>query len=650
MSAEEITHNYIETDCINVFFQQKKQKFTTESNNSTLSETKHTIYDLCLQIIEGDNELHGSFKYAKNIFIEKTISQILKHLKTLLDQFKEKYNLHLTELRLISQEDYNKIIVEWNNTEIPQPKERHDKRIHKLFEQQAKIAPTDTCMIFEKSKLSNQQVNSRANNLAEKIQTTIKNRNFGQVPIEACVILCCQPGFENNIAALSIFKAGCVYVPVNHDEAQNRIDHIVQETNAQAILTTRNIHQFSNTEDRAFIFLDELTLDDENPHNPDNPSVNADSIAYIIYTSGTTGKPKGVKISHKAISERVWTFNSTHNLNMNDVWLQRSSHAFDLSIWEMFGSMSVSGTLVIANKNERMNPYALIQLIEDYSVSIAIFIPITLDLLCRYLKNHNERIPKTLKLLVSTGAILTLELCGEILKLCDHPINFLNIYGPTETFIATSYKIDQKYHKNNHPTVPIGKPLPNTKLYVLDSCRQPLPTLIPGELYIGGASLGSGYLNRQDLSEKCFIKNAFATDNDINLGYTHLYKTGDRVLWLDNGELIFINRFDNQTKIRGYRIEPSEIEIALENIENITKAIVLPQSKPDCLNKKNSNFDFLVAWYTGKLIPKRDLLTQLKNNLPEYMIPSQIHHLNEFPLTSNGKVDINKLVSYTEFN
>ncbi|MBK2238166.1 non-ribosomal peptide synthetase, partial [Francisella philomiragia] len=522
----------------------------------------------------------------------------------------------------LSQQEYQTIVYDWNQTDSEYPR---DKTIYELFEEQVKQNPNNIALVFEDKQLTYQELNNKSNQLARYIRKQYKEITSQELEADTLIPLCLKRSLDMVIAILAVMKAGCAYVPMDPEYPQERFKHILSDTDAKLIITQSHLKDKLsfyglNIESRQNNDIGIITTDTQEylSEGTDNlPQYSqAEDLAYVIYTSGTTGVPKGVMIEHKSLSsfllgmlDRQLSGLSSYNV------LSLTEYVFDIFALE-YGIPLMTGSFVNLSTITDVNEEILsgIDMIQQT--------PTTLSLLYQ---NYNLDLSDKFCLV---GGEYLQSLVSK--KLRQKFKNVINVYGPTESTVWSSSYVLQ----NNNTS--IGKPLSNEKIYILDQHMIPVPIGVVGELYIGGAGLARGYLNRPELTAERFVSNPFATESDRSKGYTRLYKTGDLVRWLADGNIEYIGRNDDQVKIRGYRIELGEIENQLSSIAGIKQSCVLAKQ-----NKEN-DIKYLVGYYVAdkdSSLTQESILTQLAKVLPEYMLPSILVELESMPLTVNGKLD-----------
>ncbi|MDF1653801.1 MAG: amino acid adenylation domain-containing protein [Coxiellaceae bacterium] len=497
--------------------------------------------------------------------------------------------------------------------------------VDETFDAIATQQPNKIAIIDQQESISYQQLQQRANRIAYELQQHNDSGN-------GIVAMYLQRSIESTVAMLGILKAGLAYTPISSEYPEERIEYILSDTNANVIISNKAlIANSASLSQRHVILVDQLT------HIADNTititkSHNAQSPAYVIYTSGSTGNPKGVIIPHRAINRLVLN-NYYCELTNQSIVAHASSTAFDAATFEVYGALLNGGCLVVFDKETVLSSTLFHQRLLEHHINV---LWMTVALFNQFAHEMPLMFAHLDYLLVG-GDALNPEMIHRVLR-CEQgsPAHIVNGYGPTETTtFAVTYDIPAQQGENQ--AVPIGYPIANTSCYVLSPEQQLTPHGFIGELYIGGDSVAQGYLNRADLSRQCFINNPFVNEGDYD---RVLYRTGDLVRRKANGLIEFVGRCDNQVKIRGFRIELGEIENQLLSHPDIDDAVVIA-TKPQDGNERN-----LLAFFTGtKSELKTDIIMDyLKHSLPGYMIPESLKQVNQFPLTSNGKVDKKKLL------
>ncbi|MDP3562270.1 MAG: amino acid adenylation domain-containing protein, partial [Legionellaceae bacterium] len=461
----------------------------------------------------------------------------------------------------LSAKDYQKIVIDWNKGKNDYPQ---DKTIHQLFEEQVKKTPNNIAVVFADQQLTYNQLNEEANQLARYIH----KQNPGEF-----VAICMDRSLEMIVAILGILKAGCAYVPIDPNYPQERIDYILADIQAKLVLDNSL---------KATSYYREAK---ENLISMNGP----DDLAYVIYTSGTTGKPKGVMVEHKDFLFYQHSFNALLSQSQSIISAFTLSYCFDASLPTLFSSLITGGKVVVTKELLDISSIDYFNQLRKHHVNVIRFTPSLLRGVIDELLDYKQ--PLTI---VLGGEAYDERLIARIIK--HSTIILYNQYGPTEAVVGSTIKRLTATSKEQV----IGKQYPGKLVYVLDNVLSPVPIGVIGELYIGGSGLARGYLNQLELTKECFIVNPF--------GAGRLYKTGDLVRWLPDGNLEYIGRNDFQVKIRGYRIELGEIEHVLSAHPDIRQSVVLAHDAK------------LIAYYVGQTNEPLD--DYLRSKLPDYMIPS----------------------------
>lgn len=571
-------------------------------------------FDLTLSITETETSLQGLWEYKTDLFKETTIARMIGHFQTLLSGAIDTPELGIYQLPLLTSLERHQLLVEWNQTHVEYPR---NKCIHQLFEQQVEKTPDAIALVFEKEQLTYYELNQRANQLAHHLQSL-------GVGSEVLVGIYVERSIEIVVGLLGILKAGGAYVPLDPNYPQERLNFMLEDTQIQVLLTQQQLVESLPKHQGRIVCLD-TDWEAITPHSEQNPNsrLTPENLAYVMYTSGSTGRPKGVSVIHRGVVRLV---KGSHyaNLSAEEVFLQLAPISFDASTFEIWGCL-LNGARLVIMPAHTPSLKELGQAIEQYQVTT---LWLTSGLFHLMVDERLEDLKHIRQLLVG-GDVLSISHVQKVLQLKGcRPING---YGPTEnTTFTCCYPITELSLERN--SVSIGRPIANTQVYLLDDQLQPVPIGVPGNLYIGGDGLARGYLNRPELTQEKFIPNPFS-----DLKSERLYKTGDLARYLSDGNLEFLGRFDHQVKISGFRIELGEIESALSSHELVQQCVVV-------VHEDNPSNKHLVAYVvTDNDINIRDMKEHLKQQLPNYMVPSVFVRLETLPLTANGKVNRNVL-------
>jgi len=579
-------------------------------------DTGTAKFDLTLILTEEKGGIEGKFEYNTDLFDPDTIERMTGHFLTLLEAVAANPDEFVSRLPLLTEAERNRVLIEWNDTKTDYPQ---NKCIHELFEEQAARTPEAVAVVFEDQQLTYRELNLRANQLARLLVI------LGVKP-DMVVAIALERSIEMIVALLAIFKAGGAYVPLDPDYSMQRLAFMLEDSGARILLTQETLNrQFPFTAELTLCLNSEKELIAGQPDNNLLLPIVSEHLAYVIYTSGSTGKPKGVLTTHGAILNRLMWMQTELKLNASDRILQKTPSSFDVSVWEFFWPLMFGACLVVARPGGHLDNLYMSELMRRERITTMHFVPPMLQI---FLGMSETNLNTSLRQVICSGQELpagTLSRFFEVFPHCE----LYNFYGPTEASIdVTWFHCSPAETRLN--TVPIGRPIANTQIYVLDRQLQPVPVGIPGELHIGGAGLARGYLNRPELTAEKFISDPFG-----DVPGARLYKTGDLARYRPDGNIEFLGRIDHQVKIRGFRIELGEIEAVLMQYSAIREVVavareVMPGDKR------------IVAYVVPKagLQPTTSELRRfLAAKLPEYMIPSLFVMLDSLPLTANGKVD-----------
>jgi len=578
-------------------------------------DTGISKFDLTLSLTETENRLNGTIEYNTDLFDEDYIKFFIEHFQNLIDRLIKEPEVKITNVDFLNSRLKKNLLKNWNNTssEI-----ESSKLIHNLFEEQAKKNPHKIAVSFGKEQISYDNLNKKANRIANFLREN-------KIGAEKIVGVFLERSIETISVIFGIMKAGGVYLPIDIDYPPERIKYILDDSNLKFLITTNNMRSRFSRLNIPTVAIDDLSskLDKYTSYNL-NSDLSSLNLAYIIYTSGSMGKPKGTLLNHLGLCNNTLNLINKFYLTSKSNVLQFASYGFDASIGEIFPTLICGGTLYLIDKDHMLPGSGLEEIIKENNIT-------QLTLPPSIAGNLNPSDFSEVDLLVTEGEVCHLDFA----KRWSKSKRLINGYGPTEnTIVATTYLVD--YAKLSY-SVPIGTPVNNVKVYVLDKFGNFVPPGVPGELHLEGLSIARGYLNQPALTAEKFIPNAFS-----NKPGSRLYKTGDKVKFLNDGNLDFVGRVDNQIKLRGFRIEIGEIEIVLSSHPVVQTAIVL-------LNTQYENAKKLIAFYKLKpesLISQKQIRDYLTSILPEYMIPNYLVEIDKIPLTTNGKIDKKALLNY----
>lgn len=591
---------------------------TTNSEHTKtfeLGEVKtfeQTNYDLAIQILPGE-EIKILFQYNPAVYDSEIIKRAKGHLARILEQIIENDQIKPAQIKLLEGEEKAQILQFSHPGMVDFPEE---KTVLDLFEEQVKKSPHKIAVHSEGSSISYQELDQKANKLGH----FLKKRG---VEAESLIGLCMEKSIDLMIGMLGILKAGAAYVPLDPSYPSSRIKYLLEDSELNVILGHSHSREVLAPclEGRVFISLDiEWANISEEESDPPSREVTPNNLIYIIYTSGSTGQPKGVLIEHKSVSNLISGLSKEYNFDEDDAVLQVSSVSFDASVEQIFLALTNGASLILVSSSTLLDKQKLGRIIEEQKISHIHATP-------SYLKTLTENLDPTrlnsLKRLIAGG-----EPCpSAFADAWKNQVSFYNEYGPTETTVTNTifpYTPEEQISQN---ILPIGKPVQNNSIYILDPFLNPVPIGILGEIYIGGEGLARGYLRREALTKERFIDNPFEKESE-----SRLYKSGDKARWTDDGSIEILGRIDEQVKIRGFRIEPGEIENHLSKYTEVKESVVI--------SKGENEEKYLIAYYTSEQeLAASDLKEHLLQQLPEYMVPGFYVHLESLPLTSHGKVD-----------
>jgi amino acid adenylation domain-containing protein len=581
-------------------------------------------FDLTLDVLERREGLDLVFVYNADLFDDATIERMLEHLKTLLEGIVEDPDRHLSELALMSEAERHLLLFEWNDTKTQYP---GDRCIHELFEEQVQLTPEAVAVVFEEQQLTYRELNERANQLAHHLG------KHGVGP-EVLVGICLERGIDLVVALLATLKVGGAYVPLDPFYPLERLAFMLEDTDAPVLVTQGHLRERLPTFRGELVCLDEereeiTRCPAGNPQTHTTP----DNLAYVIYTSGSTGRPKGVMVEHRNLASvrSAWLRNYSGRCL---TWLSTASFSFDVFSGDVLRSVCSGGRLVLCPTYLLTSPRELSRLIAREHIDALECTPSVLAELVQHLNDTGESLERLAYLIAGADAWQVSDFVAARTA-CGSGVRIFNTYGVTEATIDSTFFEGEVESIGSGPQVPIGRPIANTEVYVLDDHRNPVPIGVPGKLYIGGAGVARGYLNRPELTAERFVPHPFSDRPGACL-----YHSGDLVRYRPDGNLEFLGRVDDQVKIRGFRIEPGEVEATLAEHPAVRRSVVVArEDKPG--DKR------LVAYYVvserGQDPTTSELRAFMKAKVPEYMVPSAFVGLEAFPLTPNGKVDRHSL-------
>lgn len=614
------------------------------SNIAVQRET--SFFDLTLWMSEEAQGLNAALEYNTDLFDRSTIRRLLDIFQTVLESVCANLDQPVAELRLLSEKQEHQLLTEWNETQQDYPR---DQRFHELFEAQAKRTPQAIAASATGQQVSYSELKRRANRLAEVL------RKQGVGP-DTLVALLMERGIDLLTAIVGIFKAGGAYLPLDPRHPIERIAQVFTRSGSTLIIAadefvptlSATLETLPAQQRPTVLSLREIFQSDPDAENHlqaeeasgrelelkhPSSSCEAHNLAYVIYTSGSTGAPKGVMVEQQGMLNHLYVKITDLQLTATDVVAQNASQCFDISVWQMLSPLLVGASVHFFDDDTAYDAEQLLAQVKQQGITILEIVPSLLGAMleaapaARSFPQESAR----LRWLISTGEALSPQLCERWLNLSPS-IPMLNAYGPTECSDDVTHHKILEPPRANSLHVPIGRPVGNTRIYLLDQALQPVPVGVQAELFVGGDGVGRGYLDDAATTAQAFVPDPFGAQPG-----TRLYRTGDLARYLPNGEIEFLGRRDSQVKIRGFRIELGEIEASLRTHPNIRDVVVL--AIDEAVGNGNKR---LVAYLSGdpETAPSiRELRDFLKKKLPEYMLPSESITLASLPLTASGKID-----------
>ncbi|CAO3572922.1 unnamed protein product [Mortierella alpina] len=600
-------------------------------------------FDLTLSLWEEDSGIGGNLEYSTALFDRTTIERHVGYVHAMLLAMTTDDEQPVAAAEILSQDERTLLLETLNVTAESQS----DKScLHQLFEQRVESTPDAIAVVHDEQTLTYGELNARANRLAHHlIQLGVKP--------DSLVAICVDRSLPMLVGVLAILKAGGAYVPLDPVHASSRLLDILDDVQSSVVLVDARGTKALQGSDLSHMNVVDLREPLSGPtHNPQVMDLSSNHLAYVIYTSGSTGKPKGVMVEHRQVA-RLFTATSVwFDISEQDTWCLLHSFAFDFSVWEIWGAFLYGGKLVVVSQDIARSPQELYRTICEQAVTVLNMTPSAFKQLIDI--HSGEQLDDSLRYVVFGGEALA----PAILKpwfhthAQDRP-KVVNMYGITETTVHVTYRL-MTPEDCSQTTSPIGVRIPDLRTYVLNDCGRPVPLGVMGELFVGGAGVTRGYLNRPDLTADRFIPDPFVEGHE-----GRMYKTGDLVKQLPDGSLVYMGRNDHQVKIRGFRIELGEIEARLTDHARVIEAVVIPLG-----DERNKRLVAYVSIREGEMSEEdgddaessfaerlaSTLRTHLSTRLPEYMIPSAFVHMASFPLTPSGKLDMRALPAPSEDN
>jgi len=595
-------------------------------------ETGMVQFDLIMHLVPEAGALCGKLEYNKDLFETPTIDRLLRHFQTLLASIMANPRQRISELPLLTPAERQLLLVDWNQTVTDYPRRAC---VHELFEAQVERTPEAVAVVFEGQSLTYRELNRRANQLAHHL------RGLGVGP-EALVGLCVERSMEMVVGLIGILKAGGAYVPLDPRYPPERLAFMLEDAGTSVLVTQERLVPRLPAFQGHCVCLDFAGPAFEGPDafaeaNPAGQTV-PENFAYVIYTSGSTGKPKGVALPHRALVNLIHWQVRNSTLGPGDKTLQFASLSFDVSFQEIFSTLCSGGVLVLIDEESRLDPALLWKVLAKHAVA-RLFLPfVALQQLAERADDATPAVP-SLREVITAGE--QLQITPKIAALFERlkDCTLCNQYGPSESHVVTSFALTGR--ASQWPTLPpIGRPIANTELFLLDRHLQPVPVGVPGELHIGGVALARYYWHRPELTEQKFIPHPFRSEPGARL-----YKTGDLARYRPDGNIDFLGRTDHQVKLRGFRVELGEIEAVLRQHVTVGECAVVVRETAQG-NKRliayvvardsTASVDVTAAGPPNMVADLRDWL---KGKLPDYMLPAAWVQLKQLPVTPSGKVD-----------
>ncbi len=569
--------------------------------------------DMILSILEGAKGLVLNFGYCTKLFKKESIESFAHHFSSIVREILENPSKQLKEIDILSDEKKQELLEVFNQTKADYP---YDKVFHQMFEEQVEKTPDRIALVYEHEQMTYRQLNEKSNQLARQLREKgIKNDSIVGVMADRSI--------DMIIPILAVLKAGGAYVPIDPEYPQDRMEYMLFDSDVHILLTQTKFAEKLQFKGETIDIKEQSVYvgDSSNLQIINKP----EDLVYVIYTSGTTSKPKGVMVEHKNLINIADGWRRVYKLEENEInLLQMASMSFDVFAGDLSRALLNGGKMIICPSDVRLDPPSLYKLMKEHQINMFESTPALVIPLMEYIYDSSLDV-SWLKLLILGSDSCPISDFRKLLEHFSKNMRILNSYGITEATIDSSYYETSIANIEGEGNVPIGKPMQNTRFYILDENMKPKAIGQYGELYIGGAGVARGYLNKPELTEERFISDPFMKGG-------RMYKTGDLVRWDSNGNVEFLGRLDNQVKIRGYRIELGEIESHLISHEAIKDAVVVPWGE--------GSDKYLCAYIvTEEAEMQNEIRSYLAELMPDYMIPAHYMQIDSIPLTPNGKVD-----------
>ena len=588
------------------------EKFNITRTRST-PDPRSSPLDLSLKLEQTASGIFGHFEYSTDLFEAATIDRMAMHFQKLVESIVANPAQSIDELNILTDSERHQLLVEWNQTQIDYPQQC----IHQLFEAQVERTPDNIAIVFEQQQLTYRELDNRANQVAHYLQSQgiLPNMLVGLYVERSPIMM---------IGLLGILKTGAAYVPLDPNHPLDRIEYVLEDAQIGIILTQQQlVGRLQHKSSVELICLDtDWAKISTKPTSTPILAISPDQIAYLIYTSGSTGKPKGVEARHRGVVNFITSMQRQPGMTATDILLSVTTLSFDMAVLEIYLPITVGAQLVLVSREDAMDGRKLAATIAQLGITVMQGTPAT----WRVLLESGWQGAPSLKVITGAEPISTDLVTQLLAKSCS----VWNLYGPTETTVwSTAYQV-----QGHEQRVPIGKPIANTEIYILDPHFQPVPIGVTGELYIGGAGLARGYWHKPDLTAEKFIPDPFSANPTARI-----YRTGDLARYLPTGEIECLGRIDFQVKLRGFRIELGGVEAILCQHPQIAQAVAI-------VREDNPEDRRLVAYITIdqqsdslKSPSVKQIREFLAGQLPSYMVPSTVVFLDTLPLTPNGKID-----------